>query len=60
MTTHSTNRPAEESGTFALGGDLAVHRLGYGSMQLTGPTNWGSPRTGTGPSPCSVAPSIWG
>jgi aryl-alcohol dehydrogenase-like predicted oxidoreductase len=29
--------------TFALGGDLTVHRLGYGAMQLTGPGVWGEP-----------------
>jgi pyridoxine 4-dehydrogenase len=29
-------RPADASGTFAIGGDLPVHRLGYGAMQLTG------------------------
>jgi hypothetical protein len=28
--------PAHESGTFDIGGDLTVHRLGYGAMQLTG------------------------
>ena len=32
------------SGTFAIGGDLAVNRLGYGAMQLTGPGVWGDPR----------------
>jgi len=32
------------SGTFALGGDLTVHRLGYGTMQLPGPGVWGEPR----------------
>jgi pyridoxine 4-dehydrogenase len=32
------------SGTFELGGDLPVHRLGYGTMQLTGPGVWGEPR----------------
>jgi pyridoxine 4-dehydrogenase len=31
------------SHTFALGGDLPVHRLGYGAMQLTGPGVWGEP-----------------
>jgi pyridoxine 4-dehydrogenase len=36
-------RPATKSGTFALGGDLPVHRLGYGAMQLTGPGVWGEP-----------------
>jgi len=29
--------------TFLLGGDLAVHRLGYGGMQLTGSGVWGDP-----------------
>lgn len=31
------------SATFFLGGDLAVSRLGYGTMQLTGPGTWGEP-----------------
>jgi aryl-alcohol dehydrogenase-like predicted oxidoreductase len=29
--------------TFVIGGDLAVNRLGYGAMQLTGPGVWGGP-----------------
>jgi pyridoxine 4-dehydrogenase len=29
--------------TCAIGGDLTVHRLGYGAMQLTGPGVWGEP-----------------
>jgi pyridoxine 4-dehydrogenase len=29
--------------TFDLGGDLPVHRLGYGAMQLPGPGVWGEP-----------------
>ncbi|MCZ2819547.1 aldo/keto reductase [Modestobacter sp. VKM Ac-2977] len=29
--------------TFDLGGDLTVHRLGYGAMQLTGPGVWDQP-----------------
>ena len=36
-------RPAARSGTFAIGGNLPVHRLGYGAMQLTGPGVWGEP-----------------
>ena len=36
-------RPAARSGTFAIGGDLPVHRLGYGAMQLTGAGVWGEP-----------------
>ncbi len=31
------------AGTFSLG-DLTVHRLGFGSMQLTGPGVWGPPK----------------
>lgn len=30
-------------GVFPLGGDLPVHRLGYGAMQITGPGVWGEP-----------------
>ncbi len=29
--------------TFRIGGDLPVHRLGYGAMQLPGPGVWGEP-----------------
>jgi pyridoxine 4-dehydrogenase len=36
-------RPAEASGKLTLGGDLQVHRLGFGSMRLTGPGIWGPP-----------------
>ncbi len=36
-------RPAARSGTFAIGGDLPVQRLGFGAMQLTGPGVWGEP-----------------
>ena len=39
----SHKRPATRSGTFAIGGDLHVQRLGYGAMQLTGPGVWGEP-----------------
>ena len=37
------NRPASLSGTFSIGGDLPVVRLGYGAMQITGPGIWGDP-----------------
>jgi pyridoxine 4-dehydrogenase len=37
------SKPAAASGTFRLGGDLPVHRLGYGAMRLTGPGTWGEP-----------------
>jgi aryl-alcohol dehydrogenase-like predicted oxidoreductase len=32
------------SGTFAIGGETTVNRLGFGAMQLTGKGVWGSPR----------------
>jgi pyridoxine 4-dehydrogenase len=34
---------ASQSGTFEIGGDLPVNRLGYGAMQLTGDGVWGHP-----------------
>ena len=34
---------AAPSGTFTIGGDLPVVRLGYGTMQLTGDGVWGEP-----------------
>ena len=34
---------ATASGTFALGGDLPVNRLGYGAMRITGKGIWGPP-----------------
>jgi pyridoxine 4-dehydrogenase len=32
------------SGTFAIGGDLKVNRLGFGAMRITGPGIWGEPK----------------
>lgn len=32
------------SGTFTIGGDLTVHRLGFGAMRLTGNGIWGEPK----------------
>ncbi|MFE1170754.1 aldo/keto reductase [Nocardiopsis sp. NPDC058789] len=40
---HTTPDLASQSGTFAIGGDLPVHRLGFGAMQLAGPGAWGEP-----------------
>jgi aryl-alcohol dehydrogenase-like predicted oxidoreductase len=34
---------AQRNDMFSLGGDLPVHRLGYGAMQLPGPGVWGEP-----------------
>lgn len=41
MTT--TSPTAQASGTFSIGADLPVVRLGYGTMQLTGKGVWGEP-----------------
>ncbi len=35
---------AAESGTFSIGGDLSIHRLGFGAMRITGPGIWGEPK----------------
>ncbi|GAA1635122.1 aldo/keto reductase [Actinoplanes couchii] len=32
------------NGTFTIGGDLTVNRIGYGTMQIVGPGYWGEPR----------------
>jgi aryl-alcohol dehydrogenase-like predicted oxidoreductase len=34
---------ANESGTFSIGGDITVNRLGFGAMRLTGKGVWGPP-----------------
>jgi aryl-alcohol dehydrogenase-like predicted oxidoreductase len=39
-----TQNLASPSGTFELGGDLPVVRLGYGTMQLPGEGVWGPPK----------------
>jgi aryl-alcohol dehydrogenase-like predicted oxidoreductase len=35
---------AAAAGTFALGGDLVVNRMGFGAMRITGPGIWGEPK----------------
>ncbi len=40
-TTTATPIDAAASGTFNLGGELPVHRMGYGAMRLTGEGVWG-------------------
>jgi pyridoxine 4-dehydrogenase len=40
MTTQSV---AQASGTFSIGGDLTVNRLGFGAMRITGKGVWGPP-----------------
>ncbi|GAB3862448.1 aldo/keto reductase [Micromonospora andamanensis] len=44
MALEAGTRPAKESGTYRIGGDLQVDRLGYGAMQITGPGIWGDPK----------------
>jgi len=43
MTTLATINAAA-SGTFAIGGDLPVHRFGFGAMRITGKGIWGEPK----------------
>lgn len=42
----SDSRPvtAAAAGTFQLGGDLPVNRMGYGAMRITGEGIWGEPK----------------
>ena len=35
---------AKASGTFRIGGDLTVNRLGFGAMRITGAGIWGEPK----------------
>jgi aryl-alcohol dehydrogenase-like predicted oxidoreductase len=42
MSQHMT-LSAAAAGTFTIGGDLTVHRIGYGAMRITGPGIWGPP-----------------
>jgi aryl-alcohol dehydrogenase-like predicted oxidoreductase len=37
------NQSAHPGGTFAVGGDLTVNRLGFGAMRITGAGIWGEP-----------------
>ena len=41
---HSTRLSAADSGTFSIGSDLPVHRLGFGAMRITGKGIWGEPQ----------------
>ena len=35
---------AGKSGSFKIGGDIEIHRLGFGAMRITGDGIWGEPR----------------
>jgi aryl-alcohol dehydrogenase-like predicted oxidoreductase len=48
MTTQPGTPVVHSSGTFSIGGDLPVHRLGFGAMRITGPGVWGEPADRTG------------
>jgi aryl-alcohol dehydrogenase-like predicted oxidoreductase len=39
----SPNITAATSGTFKIGGEIKVNRLGFGAMRITGPGFWGEP-----------------
>src|ERR1700741_2748264 len=41
-TTTAVNAAA--SGTFSLGGELTINRLGFGAMRITGDGIWGEPK----------------
>ena len=43
MTGTNEHPNAAASGTFTIGGDLEVNRLGFGAMRLTGEGIWGEP-----------------
>ncbi len=43
MTNQNARPNAADAGTFALGGDLFVNRIGFGAMRITGPGIWGEP-----------------
>ena len=43
MTDRNVTQNAAAAGTFALGGNLEVNRLGYGAMRITGEGIWGEP-----------------
>ena len=40
----TTNTTAEASGTWTIGGDIPIYRLGYGAMRITGEGIWGPPK----------------
>jgi aryl-alcohol dehydrogenase-like predicted oxidoreductase len=44
MRTPTLKPDAAASGTFTLGGDMTVRRLGYGAMRITGEGVWGEPK----------------
>jgi pyridoxine 4-dehydrogenase len=43
MTDMTYDKPVHASGTVTIGGDVTVHRLGFGAMRITGGGIWGDP-----------------
>jgi len=43
MNLDATTLDARKSGTFKVGGEITIHRLGFGAMRVTGPGIWGEP-----------------
>jgi pyridoxine 4-dehydrogenase len=43
VVTETTSTTLAAAGTIDVGGDLTVHRLGYGAMRITGDGIWGEP-----------------
>ncbi len=43
---------ATSAGTFKMGGEIEVTRLGYGAMRITGEGIWGPPKDHDARSPC--------
>ena len=45
MQIEATNRPvsAAKAGSFRVGGEITINRLGFGAMRITGPGIWGEP-----------------
>jgi len=39
----SAKLDASKSGSFKIGGDIEINRLGFGAMRITGPRAWGPP-----------------
>ncbi len=48
MTEQDKQPNAAHSGTFKLGGELSVNRLGFGAMRITGDGVWGEPNDVSG------------
>ncbi len=44
MANNNNGVSASAAGTFSLGGDMEVNRLGYGAMRITGEGIWGEPK----------------